>query len=102
MEGINKLVDLQKSIRKAKILLVDFTASWCAPCKGMKRMLKKLEKDFPEVDIVVVDIDLAEEIAEKYEIDAVPTYILFKSGVEIFRDEGTPITYRRFVKKLGL
>ena len=102
MKEVDDLVDLQGMISSSDILLVDFTASWCAPCKGMKKMLKRLEKDFPELDIAVVDIDESEEIMREYDINAVPTYILFKKGVRVFRDEGTPITYKRFVKKLDL
>ena len=102
MENIDNSKDLDEMMKKSDVFIVDFTATWCAPCKGMKKMLRRIEKDFPEVDIAVVDIDKAEDLAKEFEIEAVPTYLLYRKGKLVFRDEGTPITYGRFIKKLGL
>ena len=102
MENVDNLEELQKMIKKSGILVIDFTASWCAPCKGMKKMLKRLEKEYPEVDIAVVDIDEAEDLMAEFEVQAVPTYIVYKKGKHVLREEGTPITYKRFLKKLDL
>jgi thioredoxin 1 len=62
------------------LVLVDFSAVWCGPCKMQEPVLEELdgEVDFP---IYGIDIDKEPEIASRYNVNAVPSLMLFKDGV---------------------
>lgn len=64
-------------------VLVDFFAEWCGPCKRFVPTLEKLEKEFTNVKFYKVDVDILEEIAKEEDITAMPTFILYKDGVEL-------------------
>lgn len=62
-----------------KPVLVDFTASWCGPCKAMVPALLDLADEYrDEVDIVALDVDSNPEIVTRYNVRGFPTFILFK------------------------
>ncbi len=62
------------------LVLVDFFATWCGPCKMLGPVLEDLASDRSEVEIVKVDIDENENLAKSYGIMSVPTLMLFKDG----------------------
>lgn len=62
------------------IVLVDFSATWCGPCKMQKPVLEELE-DEVDFDIYSVDVDDNPTLAGKYNVNAVPSMMLFKGGV---------------------
>ena len=64
------------------LVLVDFTALWCGPCKLMAPIIDELAEDYKDKDIKIgkLDIDDGNEVAEKYNVMSVPTFILFKGG----------------------
>ena len=61
------------------LVLVDFYAAWCGPCRMLAPVLEEIAKD-NIVKIVKVDVDQHEHIAKKYTIMSVPTLMLFKDG----------------------
>ena len=63
-----------------KTILVDFYADWCGPCQMMGEILENLNID---IDILKVNTDSHQEIANKYGIMSIPTLILFKDGKEV-------------------
>lgn len=76
-------------INSEKIVLVDFFATWCGPCKALMPILKDVKDDVGDaVKIVKVDIDKNNPLALKYQVRSVPTMILFVDGVPKWRQSG--------------
>jgi len=81
-ENINKQT-------KNKIVLIDFWASWCAPCKMMAPVLNNVAAELPSTHYVgKVNIETYQSLAKKYKVRNIPTLILLKNGVEVNRFVG--------------
>ncbi|MEJ7822415.1 MAG: thioredoxin [Chitinophagaceae bacterium] len=78
-----------KILKDEKPVLVDFFAEWCGPCKTMAPELKKFADTHKEkVRVLKVDIDKNRATAEQFNIQGVPTLILFKNGKVLWRQSG--------------
>ncbi len=76
-------------IQSDKLALVDFYAEWCGPCKMMGPILKDVKKEVGDiVTIIKVDVDKSPQAAQEYQVQGVPTLILFKNGKPLWRQSG--------------
>ena len=71
---------------KNKIVLVDFSASWCAPCKAMEPIVKGMIKTYEgKASLIEINIDEQSTLATDYMVQSIPTLIIFNHGREVKR-----------------
>jgi thioredoxin 1 len=79
----------QQLLQSGKPVLVDFSAEWCGPCKMMNPVLQELKgKTGESLTIIKVDVDKNPVVASNYQIQGVPTLILFRNGEIKWRQSG--------------
>lgn len=76
-------------INASPVVLVDFYANWCGPCKVLAPILKEVKQELSDtIKIIKIDVDKNQSIAAKYQVRGVPTMILFKNGEQLWRQSG--------------
>ena len=82
-------LEFNNSINSAHFVLVDFGAEWCPPCKKMEPVLASLQKNNPnKISLVKVDGGKDEDILKSFNVTALPVFILFKDGKQVWRKDG--------------
>lgn len=70
-------------------VLVDFTASWCGPCKMLSPILEQLHAKMGDsLRIIKIDVDKNNALASELQVSGVPTLILYKKGIPVWRQSG--------------
>ena len=88
---IMTLQDFNALIAPDRLVLVDFFATWCGPCKAMHPVIDALENQLRSmVEVVRFNVDLFEnsELVQHYRVMSVPTLILFRQGRMLWRESG--------------
>ena len=80
--------NFDQEIRKNDLVLVDFWAEWCGPCKSMHPIFTRMAKKYKQIRFARVNVDNAQDIAMKYGVQSIPTFIMFKNGEIVNRMVG--------------
>ena len=80
--------NFNQEIRNNNLLLVDFWAEWCGPCKSMHPIFTRMAKKYKQIRFARVNVDDAQDIAMKYEVQSIPTFIMFKNAEIVNRMVG--------------
>ncbi|KAL7604777.1 hypothetical protein Lser_V15G18675 [Lactuca serriola] len=67
-------------VGSTKLVVVDFTASWCGPCRMIAPILAELASNIPHVTFLKVDVDELRSIAQEYSVKSIPTFVFLKEG----------------------
>jgi len=78
----------EQKVRSNGILLVDFWASWCGPCRAFAPVYEEASKEFPEITFGKVDTEAQPELAGAFAIRAIPTLMAFRDGILVFSQAG--------------
>ncbi|MBQ8577318.1 MAG: thioredoxin [Clostridia bacterium] len=62
------------------LVLLDFYAVWCGPCKMLSPILDEVAEEYPDVKVCKSDVDEAPDLAAKFSVQSIPTVVLFKDG----------------------
>lgn len=77
------------AISTNQLVLVDFYATWCGPCKTMHPVLEELKKQLGDrIRILKIDVDKHQDTAMQYQIRSVPTLMLFRNGQRLWQQSG--------------
>ncbi len=83
MESFNDIIQSPTPV------LVDFHAVWCGPCKAMNPVIKEVAQSVKgKARVIKVDIDASVQAAQAYQVQAVPTFMIFKNGKVVWRHSG--------------
>ena len=78
----------EEVLQSQKPVLVDFYADWCGPCKMLAPIIQEIANENENIKVVKVNIDEAQDLAEKYDVMSIPTTVAIKNGQEIDRTVG--------------
>lgn len=82
-EDNNKIIE-----ETDKLIVLDFFAQWCMPCKMFSPIFEKLGEKYPQIDFYKIDIDENRELVTEYSIESVPTIIFIKNGRVVNQEIG--------------
>ncbi|KAL5210909.1 hypothetical protein ABZP36_006532 [Zizania latifolia] len=71
-----------------KLMVIDFSASWCGPCRFIEPSFKEMASRFADAVFLKIDVDELSEVARQWKVEAMPTFVLIKGGREVSRVVG--------------
>ncbi len=83
-----KSAEFEKTVTQDGIVLVDFWAEWCGPCKSFGPVFEAASEKNPEITFAKIDTEAEQEIAGALEIRSIPTLMVFRDGVQLFSQAG--------------
>lgn len=86
--GIMDAEEFEEIISKDNFTIIDFSATWCGPCRMMAPIVEDVSAKRKEDFFYQIDVDSSEDLAAKFNITVVPTFVVVKSGKEIARTSG--------------
>ncbi|EPY52430.1 cytosolic thioredoxin Trx1 [Schizosaccharomyces cryophilus OY26] len=80
---ISKTEDFKAVIAQDKLVVVDFFATWCGPCKAIAPKVEQFSKTYSNAEFIKVDVDELSEIAAEAGVHAMPSFFLYKKGQKV-------------------
>ncbi len=81
MAKVASNTNFSELLQDSKLVIVDFWATWCGPCRMLSPILDEVEEEMADqISVVKVNVDDADEIAARYRIMSIPTLLFFKNG----------------------
>lgn len=81
--------NIEATLKKENLILIDFWAEWCGPCIMMNSIIEKFSTESKNIKVAKVNADLNRKLVQKYNIKGLPQFVLFKKGKEIKRFAGS-------------
>ena len=81
LKHINTAQEFEAEVKEGTVL-VDFFATWCGPCKMLSPVLEEVANENPNLKVLKIDVDEVGELAARFGIQAIPTLMLFKNGLQ--------------------
>ena len=78
----------QEVVESDKIVLVDFWAPWCGPCRNLSPVIDEIAEERADIKVGKVNIDENKDLARQFKVMAIPTILVFKNGEEVNRGVG--------------
>ena len=88
-------------IESSNIVVLDFWASWCMPCKQFGKVFQKVSTHFPRVSFAKVNIEEEPELAELFHVRSIPHLVIIKDSIAIYSDAGSmpESTFRQLIEQ---
>jgi thioredoxin len=78
--------NFDETLRNNKVVLLDFWAGWCGPCRALAPTIEELAKEYAgKILVAKMDVDENPGTAEKFQVFSIPTMVVFKNGTEVER-----------------
>lgn len=77
-----------ETIESNKLVILDFWAEWCGPCKAYGPVYERVSEDFPDVVFGKIDTEAEPMLAQSFNIRSIPTTVVFKEGIGVFMQPG--------------
>lgn len=101
-------LNFEKVISENPLVLIDFWAEWCGPCRIMHPVFERMAKKYPQIKFAKINVDKNQLIAQRFGVQAIPTFIMFKQGKEVQRmmgavgEPGIHMIAKKFLNQLDL
>lgn len=86
-----KIVSEISDIPQEGIVVIDFFATWCGPCKTIAPKFEEMADLYPTITFLKVDVDESQELTELYDVSVMPTFIFLRNGQPVETIEGADI-----------
>ncbi|KAL2543063.1 Thioredoxin H2 [Abeliophyllum distichum] len=76
-------IHFEASKLTSNLMVIDFTATWCGPCRYMEPAMNEFAAKYADVEFIKIDVDELEDVAQEFEVHVLPTFLLIKKGIEV-------------------